>query len=109
MKIATVQKIHLNNETFVIKYNANEAGDTSTPETWLEVYNMPVGMEGEISVVGYMLNESVGTPLKVADIGRLDTADGIVGNGIYMILSGGLERVELSTSVECDVIIKQVV
>ena len=109
MKIGSIERVHLNNNTHIIRYNADEVGDTSTPETWLEVHGMPTEEEAEISVVGYLLKDSPGITLKLADIGALDTADGITKDGIYMILSGGLERVELSTAIECDIIIKQVV
>lgn len=107
MKIASIIKRHMDNETFPILYNANEAGDTSTPETWLEVTNLPE--ESEISVVGYVLKESSGIPMKVADVAGLDTSDGITKDGIYMVLSGGLERLELITSASCDLVVKQVV
>lgn len=109
MKIASIIKKHMIvNEPFVIKYNADEVGDTSIPETYIEVTGLPEE-EADITAVGYTLADSDGVSMKFADIAGLDTAESITHDGLYLILSGALEKLELNTNVECDVIVKQVI
>ena len=107
MKIASIKKFHLNGETIVISYNADQVGDTSTPETYLEVTGLPE--DSEVVAVGYTLNDSTGVPMKLADISNLGTADSITQDGLYLILSGALERLEISGNAECDIVMKQVI
>ena len=107
MKIASIKKFHLNGETIVIRYNADEVGDTSTPETYFEVTGLPEN--SEVTIMGFTLNESTGVPMKVADISNLGVADSITADGLYLVLSGALERLEISGNAECDIIMKQVI
>lgn len=94
------------NEPFVIKYNANEVGDTSVPETYIEVTGLPE--EAEMTALGHTLKESDGIIMKFADIAGLDTAESITKDGLYLILSGALEKLILTSNAECDIIVKQV-
>ena len=106
MKISNIQEFDMNTEPFVIKYNANEVGDSSVSDTYLEVTGLGEGME--ISAVGFVLNHSAGIPMKLASISDIGVADTITKDGIYLVLSNSLERLELHCTGSCHIIIKQV-
>ena len=106
MKIVSILKYDLDGNEVAIRYNANEVGDTSVGETYLEVTGLPE--DAQIDAVGYMLQDSDGIPMKFADIAGLDTTENITKDGIYMIMSGALERLVISCSATCHLVIKQV-
>ena len=96
----------VDSDKLVIHYNNNEPGDTSIPETYLEITGL--GEDKEVNAVGYTLSHSSGIVMKFANISGLDTSDSISADGIYMILSGALERLELQSTGACHIIVKQV-
>lgn len=105
MKIGAITKYDLDNSTVTVVYNADEVGDTSVPETYLEV----TGLDNSIvSAVGYVLKDSAGIPMKFADIAGLDTAEDITKDGIYLIMSGSLEKLEITCDGSCHLVVKQV-
>ena len=114
MKIVNITKFSFKDATsespavhdYTVKYNANEVGDDAVGDTYLQVNGLAEGTQ--VSAVGFVLNDSIGVPLKFADIANLGTADNIESDGIYLVISGALERLELSCNGTCDVIVKQI-
>ena len=110
MNIVNLQKFDFNNsegiDTLVLRYNSDEPGDSIVPETYIEVSGMAEGEQ--VSAVGYVLNNSTGITLKFADIANLGTVDAIEADGIYLILSSAMERVELTSNSNAHLVVKQV-
>ena len=106
MKIGAINKYEMDNNTITITFNTDGKGDTITPEVYLEVTELPE--EKSVSAVGYVLKESDGIPMKFASISGLDTAEDITKDGIYLILSSALERLDISCSGTCKLTVKQV-
>ena len=111
MKIASLQRFRFNIEegfdTHIINFNSDGVGDDVVPEVYIEVTDLPE--ESQINAIGYTLKDSAGIPLKFADIANLGTADSIDKDGLYLILASALERLELVTNADANVIIKQVI
>lgn len=107
MKVGYLRELDMTTEPVIIDYNANGVGDATVSDTYIEVTGLGEGME--ISAVGYVLNSSSGVSMKFADISNIGIAETITQDGIYMILSGALERLELTCSGSCHLIIKQVI
>ena len=111
MKIASLQKFRFNIaegfDTHVIRFNSDEVGDDVVPEVYIECTDLPE--ESQINAIGYTLKDSDGISLKFADIANLGTVDSIDKDGIYLILSSALERLELVTNADANIVIKQVI
>ena len=110
MKIGNIRRFQFNNsegeDKCIIRYNSDEVGDDIVPETYLEVTGVQEGQQ--IGVTGYTLSNSDGVTMKFADISGIGTVDVIESDGIYLILSSALERLELESNSDAKVIIKQV-
>lgn len=110
MNIVNLQKFDFNNsegiDTLVLRYNSDEPGDSVVPETYLQVNGMLDG--DQITALGYSLINSDGIALKFANISGLGIVDTIESDGIYLVLSSALERLELNSTSHASLIIKQV-
>ena len=106
MKIVFLREYDMTTEPLEIRYNANELGDTSVSDTYLEVTGLPEG--SVITAIGHVLDSSVGVPMKFADMSNIGIAEDITKDGIYMILSGALEKLVLNCTGTAHVIVKEV-
>lgn len=111
MKIGGLQKFDFNMaegiDTLVIHFNSDEVGDDVVPEVYIECTGLAEG--NQINAIGYTLKDSAGIALKFADMANLGTADVIESDGIYLVLSSALERLELISNGDAHIIIKQVI
>lgn len=110
MRVASIQTFNFNNsegiDELVIRYNSDEQGDEIVPETYLEIIGLAEG--DQVSAIGYVLGSEDGVAMSFADISGIGTAEVVEKDGIYLILSSSLQRLELQSSGDCKVIVKQV-
>lgn len=105
-KIGFIKEYDMTTEPIVLKYNANEVGDTSVSDTYLEVTGL--GEDQSIGAIGYVLEDSNGIAMSFADISNIGVVEVIEQDGLYMVLSGALEKLVLTCTGSCHLTIKQV-